>query len=59
MNQSVLAIGFDPYDVSAMEEYGFGTIPNVITGLQYERLLSASGPTGGELIRPSDGRDLR
>jgi heterodisulfide reductase subunit A len=50
----VLATGFDPYDASALEEYGFGTIPNVITGLQYERLVSASGPTGGELLRPSD-----
>jgi heterodisulfide reductase subunit A len=52
----VVATGFDPYDVSALEEYGFGTIPNVITGLQYERLVSASGPTGGELLRPSDGK---
>lgn len=52
----VLATGFDPYDVSALGEYGFGTIPNVITGLQYERLVSASGPTGGELLRPSDGK---
>ena len=50
----VIATGFDPYDVSALEEYGFDTIPNVITGLQYERLISASGPTGGELRRPSD-----
>jgi heterodisulfide reductase subunit A len=52
----VLATGFDPYDVTALEEYGFGKIPNVITGLQYERLVSASGPTGGELSRPSDGK---
>jgi heterodisulfide reductase subunit A len=52
----VVATGFDPYDVSALEEYGFGTIRNVITGLQYERLVSASGPTGGELSRPSDGK---
>jgi heterodisulfide reductase subunit A len=52
----VVATGFDPYDVSALEEYGFGSISNVITGLQYERLISASGPTGGELLRPSDGK---
>jgi heterodisulfide reductase subunit A len=50
----VMATGFDPYDVSELKEYGFGTIPNVITGLQYERLVSASGPTSGELLRPSD-----
>lgn len=52
----VLATGFDPYDASAVKEYGFGRIANVITGLQYERLVSASGPTGGELLRPSDGK---
>jgi heterodisulfide reductase subunit A len=52
----VLATGFDPYDVTALEEYGFGKIPNVITGLQYERLVSASGPTGGKLSRPSDAK---
>jgi heterodisulfide reductase subunit A len=52
----VVATGFDPYDVSALEEYGYGDISNVITGLQYERLISASGPTGGELLRPSDGK---
>jgi len=51
----VVATGFDPFDVSALKEYGFGAIPNVITGLQYERLVSASGPTGSELLRPSDG----
>jgi heterodisulfide reductase subunit A len=52
----IIATGFDPYDVTAMQEYGFGSISNVITGLQYERLVSASGPTGGELTRPSDGK---
>jgi heterodisulfide reductase subunit A len=55
----VIATGFDPYDVSALEEYGFSTIPNVITGLQYERMVSASGPTSGELRRPSDGKNPR
>jgi heterodisulfide reductase subunit A len=52
----VVATGFDPYDVSTLKEYGFGTIPNVITSLQYERLVSASGPTSGELRRPLDGQ---
>jgi len=52
----VVATGFDPYDASLLKEYGFGVIPNVITGLQYERLVSASGPTSGELQRPSDGK---
>jgi heterodisulfide reductase subunit A len=52
----VVATGFDPYDASVLKEYGQGVIPNVITGLQYERLVSASGPTSGELRRPSDGK---
>jgi heterodisulfide reductase subunit A len=52
----VLATGFDPYDPSPLKEYGYGQIANIITGLQYERLISASGPTDGELRRPSDGR---
>jgi heterodisulfide reductase subunit A len=51
----VIATGFDPYDVSKLQEYGYGTISNVITSLQYERLVSASGPTSGDLRRPSDG----
>jgi heterodisulfide reductase subunit A len=44
------------YDVSLLKEYGYGTIENVITALEYERLSSASGPTAGELVRPSDGK---
>lgn len=52
----ILATGFDPYDVSALKEYGYGKIENVITGLEFERLISASGPTSGKLERPSDGK---
>jgi heterodisulfide reductase subunit A len=52
----VIATGFDPYDASLLPEYGFGEVSNVITGLQFERMVSASGPTGGELLRPSDGK---
>jgi len=52
----VLATGFDPFDPTALEEYGYGRIENVITGLEYERLISASGPTEGHLKRPSDGK---
>jgi heterodisulfide reductase subunit A len=51
----VVATGFDPYDPTGLDEYAYGRVSNVITGLQYERLVSASGPTGGELARPSDG----
>ena len=53
---AIVATGFEPYDVSNLEEFGFGKIKNVITALQYERMISASGPTGGELKRPSDSK---
>jgi len=52
----ILASGFDFYDVSKLGEYGYGKIANVITAIEYERLTSASGPTSGELRRPSDGK---
>ena len=52
----VLATGYELYPKEAMAEYGYGTIPDVIDGLEFERLLSASGPTRGEIRRPSDGR---
>jgi heterodisulfide reductase subunit A len=52
----IVATGVDFYDVSGLEEYGYGRIKNVITAMEYERLTSASGPTLGELKRPSDGK---
>jgi heterodisulfide reductase subunit A len=48
----VLATGYELYPKEAMAEYGYGTIPDVIDGLEFERLLSASGPTRGEIRRP-------
>ena len=55
----ILATGFDLYDVSPLQEYGWGKIKNVITAMQFERMISASGPTHGHLKRPSDGREPR
>ncbi|MCK5560284.1 MAG: FAD-dependent oxidoreductase, partial [Thermoplasmata archaeon] len=52
----VIATGFDLYDKKEVGEYGYGSIPDVIDGLQFERLLSATGPTGGNVQRPSDGK---
>ncbi|HEY4711487.1 MAG TPA: CoB--CoM heterodisulfide reductase iron-sulfur subunit A family protein [Dehalococcoidia bacterium] len=52
----ILATGFDLYDPSGLEEYGYGKIKNVITAMQFERMISASGPSGGQLQRPSDGK---
>ncbi len=52
----ILAPGYEVYRAELSEEFGFGRYPNVITSLQYERYLSASGPTFGHIQRPSDGR---
>lgn len=53
----VVATGYDMFDYSVYGEYGGGRYPDVITSLQYERILSASGPYGGHIVRPSDGRE--
>ncbi len=50
----VVATGYDLYPIDDIKEYGNGKIEDVIDGLQFERLLSASGPTQGEIRRPSD-----
>ncbi len=50
----ILATGYDLYDKEKMGEYGYGKYADVLDGLQFERLLSASGPTRGEILRPSD-----
>ena len=51
----IAATGYDPYDPTAKYEYGYGRYSNVITGLEIERLINASGPTAGHVVRPSDG----
>ncbi len=50
----VVATGVEVYDPTALTELGYGKFPNVITTLEFERLINAGGPSGGELIRPSD-----
>ncbi len=51
----VLSVGAELFDPAVLDNFGGGQYPNVVTGLQYERIMSASGPTAGELRRPSDG----
>jgi len=51
----ILAPGYQAYNAKLSQEFGFGRYPNVVTALQFERLLSASGPTAGHVKRPSDG----
>ncbi len=62
----VVATGYEMYDIGRKPEdspyegygeYGFGEDPDIIDGLQFERLASASGPTDGKILRPSDGKE--
>ncbi len=46
----IVATGFDPFNPSRKPEYGYDDYPNVITGMEMERLVSASGPTGGKVL---------
>lgn len=55
----VVATGYQEMDPSVYTEYGGGTFPDVITGLEFERLVSSTGPTAGKLQRPSDGKEPR
>jgi heterodisulfide reductase subunit A len=52
----ILAPGYVTFAPEVQSQYGYGRLRNVVTSLEYERLLSASGPNRGELRRPSDGR---
>lgn len=52
----ILAPGYDPFDPSSQTQYGYKRFSNVVTSLEFERMISASGPNGGELLRPSDGK---
>ncbi|MBN1103260.1 MAG: CoB--CoM heterodisulfide reductase iron-sulfur subunit A family protein [Deltaproteobacteria bacterium] len=52
----ILAPGYEAFSPRVQSQYGYGRFRNVVTSLEYERMLSASGPNRGELRRPSDGR---
>ncbi|UCD26573.1 MAG: FAD-dependent oxidoreductase [Candidatus Bathyarchaeota archaeon] len=52
----IVSTGFVPLDPSNIKEYGYGKYKNVLTSMELERLLSASGPTNGKLVRPSDNK---
>jgi heterodisulfide reductase subunit A-like polyferredoxin len=53
----LLAPGFEPFNPLERGEYGYGTAQNVITSLEFERILSASGPYQGHVLRPSDRQE--
>lgn len=55
----VVATGFDVYDPTELDEYAYSRFENVLTSLEFERLINAGGPTGGEVLRPTDRQPAR
>lgn len=55
----VASSGFEQFNAKEIPEYGFGVYKNVITNLQFERMLSSSGPTAGKIVRPGDGKEAK
>lgn len=53
----VAATGWAPYDVTKVDNLGFGKYPNVVTNVVMERMAALDGPTGGRIVRPSDGKE--
>ncbi|RJR40908.1 MAG: FAD-dependent oxidoreductase [Desulfobacteraceae bacterium] len=55
----VLSTGFDSFDPSTgPNTYGYGVLPGVVTSVEFERMVSSTGATGGRMIRPSDGKEI-
>jgi heterodisulfide reductase subunit A len=52
---AILALGYDMFPIEKKDEWGYKKYENVVNSLEFERLICASGPTGGHLVRPSDG----
>ncbi len=56
----VFAAGFESYDpATGKNTYGYGLFPNVVTSIEFERIISGSGPNQGRLLRPSDGKEIQ
>ena len=55
----IVATGFKPIDASAFDEYAYTQSKDVVTSLEFERIMNAAGPTKGQLVRPSDGKHPR
>lgn len=55
----VWATGWSPYDAAKIQPYGYDRYPNVITSVEFERMMDPFGPTGGKLLRPSDGKEAK
>jgi quinone-modifying oxidoreductase subunit QmoA len=55
----VWATGWKPYDAEKIVYYGYDRFPNVISNVEFERLADPHGPTGGKILRPSDGKEAK
>jgi quinone-modifying oxidoreductase subunit QmoA len=55
----IWATGWRPYDAAKIQPYGYDRYDNVITSVEFERLMDPNGPTGGKLLRPSDGKEAK
>ncbi len=55
----IWATGWKPYDAARIQPYGYDRYKNVITSVEFERMLDPFGPTGGKLVRPSDGKEAK
>jgi len=55
----ILAAGFGSFDPPPGNTYGYGDLPDVVTSIEFERILSGTGPNRGRLVRPSDGKEVR
>ena len=52
----IVAAGYSMLDPRTLIDYGYGTHPDILTALEFERLINSAGPTGGEIVCPSDRR---
>jgi quinone-modifying oxidoreductase subunit QmoA len=55
----IWATGWKPYDANKIQPYGYDRIANVITSVEFERMLDPFGPTGGKILRPGDGKEAK
>jgi quinone-modifying oxidoreductase subunit QmoA len=55
----IFATGWTPYDAAKIQPYGYDRYPNVISSVEFERMKDPSGPTGGKVLRPSDGKEAK